>query len=383
MQSGSCSPAPSPLIQALSFTKANSISLRISLQGNPYGERGGVARSESYYCPTVSRPAPWDGWGWKWRKRRESMDCLSVRFVCVCVCETTGLWQAWQGSSRAALAGEANVIFCDCSQWTCHHQTARPSKKKKLKEAISPLLNPLSLSPTRPPTYHASFHSSSPSPFPLSPNPSPFLQLPRSLSKSHLLQLSLSLSPSLLVSSNYLFSPNPLYPSLTICNSILRLPEVPSLFSTLSHAIYLLPFLSSSLFFFLLFVGRQQDLPPSGCVSVITRGFTQRAVAENRGTKAIGHSTARRLLCHIKGERVIFQLQFTVSCHQLGERCGGVRVHVCVFGCSGASLCVRAAVRLAPHSTDCSVPVCMDTHVSVAGQADECVGVFVVVVSGA
>lgn len=39
MQSGSCTPAPSPLIQALSFTKANSISLRISLQGNPYGER--------------------------------------------------------------------------------------------------------------------------------------------------------------------------------------------------------------------------------------------------------------------------------------------------------------------------------------------------------
>lgn len=224
----------------------------------------------------------------------------------------------------------------------------------------------------------------------------------------HLLLLFHSLQIHLLSSSSLALCPNPISSnslslSLRLCSfhptiffpQILFIP--PSQFATpfsvslksplsFPHCLTLstcCPSCHPLFFFFLLFVGRQQDLPPSGCVSVITRGFTQRAVAENRGTKAIGHSTARRLLCHIKGERVIFQLQFTVSCHQLGERCGGVRVHVCVFGCSGASLCVRAAVRLAPHSTDCSVPVCMDTHVSVAGQADECVGVFVVVVSGA
>lgn len=177
---------------------------------------------------------------------------------------------------------------------------ARQPGHLKIKEAISPTLNPLcpSLSPTRP----ASFHSSSvpallfPNPplfpsnsLPLCPNPISSNSLPlclfhpplfffskSSLSLLHYLQLN-SLSPS-----------SPLSFLLSTC--------CPSLI------------LSS----FSPFEGRQQDLLLSGCVSVITRGFTQRAVAKSRGTKAITHSTTHRLLCHIKGERVIFQLQFAV-----------------------------------------------------------------------
>lgn len=112
---------------------------------------------------------------------------------------------------------------------------------------------------------------------------------------------------------------------LTICNFILSLPHILSLsLSVLQSARC-----PSLILSFFPFVGRQQDLPLSGCVSVITCGFTQRAVAKNRGTKAITHSTTHCLLCHIKGKRVIFQLQFAVSCQQLEERCGDVCV--CVY----------------------------------------------------
>lgn len=40
-------------------------------------------------------------------------------------------------------------------------------------------------------------------------------------------------------------------------------------------------------------------------------------MAKNRGTEAITHLTTHCLLCYIKGEWVIFQQQFTVSCLQL------------------------------------------------------------------
>lgn len=68
-----------------------------------------------------------------------------IRKICRCVCvwkkdrqkererkgEKEGsivLWQPWRESSRATLAGEANVLFC--SQWTCHRCTAGPSENK-------------------------------------------------------------------------------------------------------------------------------------------------------------------------------------------------------------------------------------------------------------
>lgn len=57
-----------------------------------------------------------------------------IRKIWQCVCVHGGggndivLRQPWQESSRAVLAGGANVLFC--SQWMCHACTAGPSENK-------------------------------------------------------------------------------------------------------------------------------------------------------------------------------------------------------------------------------------------------------------
>ena len=196
----------------------------------------------------MSRPAPWDGWGGKWRKKRESMDCLGVRF-CVCA------WNHWSvaGLTREQQGSAGRWSQCDIL-WLFSVNVSSPDSQavgKKIKEAISPLLNPLSLRLGHPPTmppftlhllllFHSlQIHLLSSNSLTLCPNP---------ISSN-----SLSLSPHLCsFHPTLFFFPNPLHPSLTICNSILHLPEVPSLFSTLFR--YLLAALPIILSFFFCFL---------------------------------------------------------------------------------------------------------------------------------
>ena len=191
----------------------------------------------------MSRPAPWDGWGGKWRKKRESMDCLGVRF-CVCA------WNHWSvaGLTREQQGSAGRWSQCDIL-WLFSVNVSSPDSQavgKKIKEAISPLLNPLSLRLGHPPTMP---------PFTL-----------------HLLLLFHSLQIHLLSSNSLTLCPNPIssnslslpisvrFIQLSFFFQILFIP--PSQFATpfsislksplsfpLCFAIFLLPFLSSSLFF--------------------------------------------------------------------------------------------------------------------------------------
>ena len=115
-----------------------------------------VAISESYYCRIVAGrlwgTAVESGREYELRKGYEKGNVC----VCVCVCDRNhwsveGLTRL---SSRAAvLAGEANVIFCDCSQWTCHRQTAMQSENKRGHlSSLNPL--PHSLFPTHQASCH-------------------------------------------------------------------------------------------------------------------------------------------------------------------------------------------------------------------------------------
>lgn len=223
--------------------------------------------------------------------RKWENDTASMNSVYGCECGgTSGLWKAWQGS-RALLTGEVNVISCDCSQWTCHHQRAWPSDNKRGKEAISPSFNPLS--PSLSPTHHASFHYSSVSPL-----------------LSFLIHLS---SPPILPP----LCPNPSSPNSPKCfihhsfkSSLLLLHLQLHSESPTSRLILSLSLFTCLLSYDLLYFLRGQT---AGCAAIrvcpchhmrlhtVSHGEEER----KRGTKAIAHSMTRCLQCHIKGERVI------------------------------------------------------------------------------
>lgn len=234
------------------------------------------------------RRALWDGFR-KWENERESINCVWM-WMCVhepLVCgkfDKRAAGQCWQVKPvRYTVTSLSERVI---ARWPGH---------LKIREAISPTLNCLSFS-----VYHPYFLSSV--------TPSRSFQIHLIPSKC------LPLCPNPFSSNSFSAS------FIHFSFQILTIP--PSLFAT-SFSIYRL--------------GARRCF--SG-VSLITCGFTLMAMAKNRGTEAITHLTTHCLLCYIKGEWVIFQLQFTVSCLQLERSVELSGAYLCVHG-SIVGLCAQ------------------------------------------
>lgn len=224
----------------------------------------------------------------EWMKRTVGTVCGLILHVCA---RTTGLWQVWREQQGSAGRWYSVTSLSECV-------IARQPGHLKIKEAISPLL-PLSFC-----------HHANPSLF--------FIQFSTPL----FLSLSLSLSKS--------FSSNSLFLFVSLCKSSLSLLHLQLHYVSLktSFALSQLCFLLAFPLFFS--IHRHTVSLLLARLSNHMWIHTEKCWKEPKAPKAIMHSTTCCLLCHIKGEWVIFQLQFTVTWPPAREQCGDVCAHMCV-----------------------------------------------------
>ena len=111
------------------------------------------------------RPAQWDGLR-EWKREYELCVCVCV---CVCVCAREPMVCGSLDKGAAGQCWQVKPMWYSVTALS-ERVIARQPGHLKIKETISPSLNPLP--PSLPPTHHAAFHPSSVSPLP--PNPALF-----------------------------------------------------------------------------------------------------------------------------------------------------------------------------------------------------------------